>query len=983
MAERLASPVFVGRKSELAALQTALARPGRVVAVLVGGEAGAGKTRLVTEFATPAAADGARVLGGTCVALGAESLPYAPFMGVLGQLAAELGADGVDALVGPARAELARLVPEVRRPGDDSRPSVAADRAVLFQVVLRTLEALGALAPLVVVIEDLHWADASSRELLGFLVGRLQGPVLLVATYRSDEVHRRHPLRPFLAQGARSERVIRLELTPLTPDEVAEQLEAIAGSAPPPAVVEAVVARAEGNPFFAEELLAAGGGDELPPDLAEVLVARLAALPEAAQELVGMAAVAGPRVSHDLLAEAAARAGVDLGSGLGEAISHNVLVADADGAYAFRHALLREAAYAELLPAERLSLHAAYAAALAAHPELATTRAGAAGELAHHYLAARDPSRALGASVAAAASAAETYAFAEAHALYDQALKLWDQVPRAPELAACSRAELLQRAADTALLAGPAARATALVRVRDALDHLDADTDPARAALVRERLARLLSESGEAEASLAASRAAVDLMPTQPSAERAQVIAGEARTLMVAGRYRESSVRAEAAIAVARAAGARREEGYALNTLGSDLGRLGQPEQAVVLLEEALAIAEAVGSIEDIRRAYNNLMATLNDGVGDPGRAAVVGIEGAARLDRLSYEEGATYLRASAAVCLMACGSWAEADAIAATVLDGVADDVTAWRAHLAAGTVALRRGDLASTQVHLEQARRLCSEFTDHRAMVGAATAELALADGLIDQARSIVDASLEALGDTDAQDYVRLLVSLGLRAEADGRRGPAHERAEALIERARATRVAVGGEPVPVTHHGEALQVLCEAEWARVRGEHDPARWAHVAQAWAASYPYQSAYARWRQAEAHLATGAKDDAVRSMREAFSEASRLGAAPLVADIEGLARRARIRLAPAAAAQPVPGDGGTLGLTRREVQVLARVAAGDTNHQIAEALFMSEKTASVHVSRILTKLGVATRGQAAALAHRLDLLDERSANTRN
>ncbi|MFP5319499.1 MAG: helix-turn-helix transcriptional regulator [Acidimicrobiia bacterium] len=988
MAERVASPVFVGRRAELAALEAALASAGRTAAVLVGGEAGAGKSRLVGEFTTAAAASGARVLAGACVALGAESLPYAPFMGVLGQLAAEVGPDGIEALVGPGRVDLARLVPELRRPGDDSRPSGPAERAVLFQVVLRTLDALGAEGPLVVVVEDLHWADASSRDLLAFLLGRVHTGVLLVATYRSDEVHRRHPLRPFLAEAARSERVTRVDLAPLSADEVTRQLEAIAGATLPPAVVEAVVARAEGNPFFAEELLAAGGGDELPPDLAEVLTARLSALPPVAQNLVALAAVAGPRIGHDLLGTAAARAGVEFTSAVREAVSGNVLVADASGSYAFRHALLQEAAYAELLPGERATLHAAYAAALAEHPEWATTSAGAAGELTYHYLAARDPARALETSVAAAAGASETYAFAEAHALYEQALNLWDQVPEASELVGDDRALLLQRAADAAVLAGATARATTLVG--GALDELDVGTEPARAALLHERLARLLSERGETEASLAASRLAVSLMPDEPCAERAQVIGGEARALALAGHYEESRARAEAAVEEARRAGARREKGYALNTLGTVLGRLGQPEKAVVLLEEALVIAEAVGSLEDMRRAYNNLVATLDDALGKPGRAAAVGLAGADRLESLNYEMGATYLRSAAAVSLMASGSWAEAERHAAAVLAGLVaapDVIAAWHARIAAGTAALRRGDFVAAHRHLERAQSLWSESTnpDYRAMVGAALAELALAEGLLDDARAAVDVSLQALAGTEARHSVRLLASLGLRAEADRSRratralteGEARQRAEALIELARATRVRSTAD-VPTTIQGEALLALCEAEWARVRGEHDGGHWAQIAQAWAASYPYESAYARWREAEALLASGAKEDAVVPLRQAFSEASRLGAGPLLADVEALARRARIRVARTTAEETSESAGGT-GLTPREVEVLALLAAGHSNHQIAEALFMSDKTASVHVSRILTKLGVANRGQAAALAHRLGMIEERSA----
>jgi len=983
----MASPVFVGRQAELTALQLALAQPGRTTTVLVGGEAGAGKSRLVAEFAAAAVGAGARVLTGACVSLGAENLPFAPFVGALSELVAELGPDAFDALVGPARADLGCLVPALRRAGDDHRPAAAADRAVLFQAVLRTLEALGTQAPLVVVVEDVHWTDTSSRELLSFLGGRLRQRVLIVATYRSDEIHRRHPLMPFLAEAARSERVARLELAPLTRTEVAAQLAAIAASKLSPAVVQAVVARAEGNPFFAEELLAAGGGDELPPDLADFLTARLAALPESARELVTVAAVAGRRVGHDLLAAVAGQAGADIGAGLRQATSHHVLVAEAAGSYAFRHTLLQEAAYAELLPAERVSLHGAYAAALAGHPEWATSPAGAAGELAHHYLAAHDPARALEASVAAAAAAEKTYAFAEAHALYEQVLGLWERVPHASALAGCDQSHLLERAADAAMLAGATERAVALVGA--ALDCLDAGPEPARGAILCERLSRLLWTSGDGEGSLAASRKAVALMPAERSAERARIMAGEARTLMLAGLYQESRARCLEAIRIARAVGAQREEGYALNTLGADLARLGEHEEAVTCLTQALSLAEAAGSIEDVWRAYANLAAALHE-AGHLGRAAAVGREGAARLDRLGYEEGAVNLRLSAAANLMDLGEWPDADRLATEALEGAPDDVLAAQGWEVRGLIAARRGLFVSAHAHLENFAGICSGMTDpaFRADPAAARAELALGEGLVDEVRTLVAEGLDALAGSDGQESLLRLVALGLAAEVDAtgasvrlsgrRRAEAAPRAHELMGRYRAAMAAVAGGHVPPTRQGRILETLCRAELDRAEGRHDAALWDEAARSWTEfSHPYQAAYARWRQAGAHLATGTRDEAVLALRQAFAEASRLGAAPLVGEIVALARRARARLTAAEPPAPPSRSAGAAGLTNREAEVLALMAAGNTNRQIAEALYMSTKTASVHVSRILSKLGVANRGQAAALAHRLDLADHR------
>ena len=985
MAGRVSSPRFVGRVAELASLNEAVSRlgTGETVAVMVGGEAGAGKSRLLGEMAKAAAAGGARVIAGACVALAAESLPYAPFSQALGELTADLGPGGVEDLVGAAaRADVARLVPELRLPGDEARPAGASDRAVLFGAVLRILEAVAEEAPLVVVIEDLHWADASSRELLAFLAGRLRGSVLVVATYRSDELHRRHPLRPLLAEAARNERIERLELGPLDPGEVAEQLEAILGSPPPAAIVAAVVQRAEGNPFFAEELLAAGAGPELPPGLADVLAARLAALPEASFELVRVAAVAGRRVGHDLLAAVCGRDAADLVAGLREATFHHVLVADADGAYAFRHALLQEAAYGELLPGERVSLHAAYAAALAANPEWAASPAGAAGELAHHYAAARDPARALGASVVAAGAAVDSYALGEAHALYEQALALWDQVPEAAALAGCDRAQLLERCTDAAMLAGATRRAIALVR--SAIEALDPSREPVRAALLHWRLARLLWTSGEGEASLSANHAAVALMPTEPTAERALILAAEAHVLMLSARYQESRGICEEAIAVARTAGARREEGYALNTLGGCLSCLGEPDAAVDRLERALEIAEDVGSIEDVWRAYANLAVVLFD-VGRLERSAAVGRAGVARIEALGYEEGAASLRCVTADTLAELGAWAEADRLAAEALTGPVSAHTGWMVREVRGKIAVRRGDYGAAHALLDDMPDTWrTGYDQFRADLDALLIELALGEGRLEALRALVDEGIDALAGSDAQDHLQRLVALGLRAEAEEvcrrqgrgetRARVALARAEALIERSNAMSAELAQRAVPLTWRSEVLRGLCEAEMDRIEGRHEPAMWGHTADEWARfPQPYDSAYARWRQAEAYLGADEREPAARALREAFALAGSLGAAPLSTAIEALARRARVRLG-GAADEREADDASRSGLSRREVEVLALVAAGHTNREIAGLLFISDKTASAHVSHILTKLGVSNRGQATALAHRLNLV---------
>ena len=467
---RISSPRFVGRGKELAWLDGALASGGPRT-LLLGGEAGIGKTRLLAEFGARAQAAGARVLTGSCLHVGAGTLPYAPVSQALRQLVRQVDPPVLAELARAFRPELGRLVPDLGGP-DPVAPTVGElGRARLFEGLLRLLERLAAERPLVLAVEDVHWADRSTLDLLSFVVPNLvESAVVLVVTYRSDELHRRHPLRGFLAELERSGRVERLELGRLGRRELGELLAGILGEPPAPALVDEILARSEGNPFFAEELLAArvggvGGSAELPEALRDLLLARVEALPEATQRMLQVAAVAGRRVDHDLLAEVAAQPPERLVELLREAVTHHLLVVDGgSGAYAFRHALVQEAIYDDLLPVQRPPLHAASAHALAARIE-GEGGAGAAelGRLAYHWYAAHDLGRALLASVQAGQAAEAAFALAEAAGHYERALELWEQAPEAAANSPLDPSSLLQRAAQAASRVGEGARAVALI----------------------------------------------------------------------------------------------------------------------------------------------------------------------------------------------------------------------------------------------------------------------------------------------------------------------------------------------------------------------------------------------------------------------------------------------------------------------------------------------------------------------------------------
>ena len=429
----ISSPVFVGRELELASLEALLdkAGAGEGTAVLVAGESGIGKSRLVAEFRRRARARGFTVLTGECLELAEGELPYAPLVGALRSLLRGQDRAETEELLGGAREPLSRLLPE---PGAADPPRSTApqgDQARLFEALLEVLTKLAAEDPILLVIEDLHWADRSTRDFLAFLVRNARRERLaVVTTYRSDEVHRRHPLRPFFLELERSGGVERMDLSPFSFAELEQQLRAISGRTPDRECVERLLERSDGNPFFVEELRAAASEDGVLPDsLRDALLLRIERLSPSAQSVLRIAAVAGRSVDHGLLEALTDLAQAELNRCLREAIAGYVLTRDDDGTgYRFRHALLREAAYEDLLPGERRDLHVALARTLTGRPELAGGSASAAAELAFHWHAADELGPALEASVRAGVEAESAKALAEASIQYRRALEIWETV---------------------------------------------------------------------------------------------------------------------------------------------------------------------------------------------------------------------------------------------------------------------------------------------------------------------------------------------------------------------------------------------------------------------------------------------------------------------------------------------------------------------------------------------------------------------------
>jgi DNA-binding CsgD family transcriptional regulator len=1016
VATRVASPEFIGRQRELASLDDAVsrARSGDATVILVGGDAGIGKSRLVAEAARRARESGALVLEGGCIALGeGDGLPFAPIVEAFRRLPAIVaagaipGIDGIGSLRSSETSDLGRLLPELGdAPSPDARVFDRPDwvQARIFEGVLSLLRALGEHLPVVLIVEDLHWADSSTRDLLSFLVRNVRAERLaIIGTYRTDDLHRRHPLRPWLSEMERSPRVRRTEIARFDHAELTAQVGAILGHVPSARLVDAIAERAEGNPFFVEELLASGAEgatDRLPPTLRDVLLTRVTALPEDAQHILGIAAVAGRAAESALLAAVAGVDEPDIEGALREALAAQILVADdASGrdAYRFRHALLAEAVYDDLLPSERRRLHAAYAASLADRP-VPTGVEGASqlAALAHHATFAHEPVRALHAWVGAARAAAASHAFGEAERAYEHAIDLWDAVPADDRPTDTDASALYFEASQAAMVRGRHGRAVDLARA--AADALDPDRDLDRWAAANERLARATWMSGRLEDALAIFRQTADaLVGTDPTPVRARVMAALASAYMLRGDHPTAIANATEAIEIARTAGARESEAHAMNTLGTSTAATGDCARGVAILREAFARTKDLHDVDDIGRAYANLSSMLAIcGAAEEGLA--LALEGVAWARSVGLSDGyGRFIGNNACNAATHLGRWDEAERLADEAFAG--DPVGVNRLALLgnAGSLFARRGRLADAERLLHEGRQLVEPLQESQmsGSIFVGLIEAALTQGRPDEAATIAADGVARLRRVEDRSFLGELLAMAARAEADRAehaRAARDDRAAASASSAAAAyRDPLASWMAEPAGRGAFAGLMAadaaaaEAEVRRAAGVADVAAWQAALDAAAASgSAWRTAYARYRVAEAKLlARAPRREAVAALSAAWSSADALGAAPLRGWIESLARRSRIDLAatvpvderPAAEDAPAAPEPDDHGLTAREREVLALLAEGHTNKRIGELLFISESTAGVHVSNILGKLGVSSRTEAAAVATRLGLID--------
>ena len=955
-AARRRSP-FVGRDRHVSALLEVAgrARAGSTQTVLIGGEAGVGKTRLVTESVTQLRAP-VRVLWGCCLDGGEQPTPYVPIVDAVRRLVADLGADRVSQAAGPGARELARLVPDLGPSGADSD----FGRARLMDAVARLLETLSTRELVVLVLEDLHWADHATRDLLTFLTASLRaGGVLICATYRTDELTRRHPTRAMLAELRRRPRVTALDVGRLGPSATRQIVtyHAVAGTSE--REIEQLAERSEGIPFLAEELAAATATGTalahrgaLPPSLQELLAERLDALDSATRTVVLAAAIARVAITDQRMARVLGGPPETIERALELAIDAHVLVGDPDATYTWRHALLREAAEAAVLPGQRLRLHHLWAVALEAEVDRDESLAIA---VAHHYAQAHDDDGTVRWSRRAADVARRRYAPGEELALLEQVLALDEQVM--PGLNSEERLVYLERLVRVAWQNADLLRGRRWVMA--ALAETNPDDDLRRARLLMLR-ARVAPDFAADECGAYLDEAISLARRHEPSTELARALVRAAVWHSMREEGEQTCRLAEQVVTVGTAVGDRVSvvEAQGLLALWALLD--GRVDLAPHLSADALASAFELDHEETVHDALVRhsgllLLAARFDGALRVCREAR---EYASRRGLTRLMDG--YIVANESEALEALGRWDEALRLLRDVFDAHLADAVAVAQGTAIARMMILRGDRGAAR----QVAALHAVPADllHEPQVRVPWVScLALAELSAGRPADCLDLLRTRLPGPFTPPQLGYWVWEPLTLAAGALAALAEQPPDArLWYEELVASSASHAPPVPAV---TLLRAVAAAELAP--GTRAPAAWDAVLAQHAAAPAHRLAYAQYRRYEC-VTRPAEADA-DLLRQAAAAAEEMGAVPLLARIRALARRDHIRL-PASRPSPAAAVPAGYGLTERETEILTLVAEGLTNPAIAQRLVISPKTASVHVSHILAKLGVATRTEAASLA---------------
>ena len=956
---RTPGAALAGREREQAALRDALAAAlaGHGSLALVGGEAGIGKTALAEATLAEAAAQGALVLVGRCYDL-SETPPYGPW---------------AEALERALRGDTMPALPDLTGGG-------AASQTALFAQVRDWLAAVAATRPVVVLLDDLHWADTASLDLLRFIGRQLaESPVLLLAAYRADELTRRHPLYALLPVLEREARATRLDLRPLGDDA----LRALVGrfALPDNETVRLVAwlhARAEGNAFFTAQLLRALeeegmllradnhwalgdlAGVGLPAPLRQVLDARLARLGEEAQRLLALAAVVGQEVPLALWAAVAETDEDGLLETIERAVEARLLAESPDGSSVrFAHALIREALYEGMLALRRRRVH------VRAGEELVATAHPDPDAVAYHFRQAGDP-RAFDWLLAAGERAWRAYAWVTAADRYEAALAL----PQAGEADPGRRALLVLTLGQLCSWFDPA-RSMALADEAARLADAAGDRILAAAALYERGVHR--SQAGDLRAGLAEMLRAWPVLEGLAPRERARLPLS-----FVHGAPPEADVHRGALVLHLAAAGRFREalalsEPVTLGTAGDSpacqMGLamahalLGKPEPCWVACAAAQAANEAAGQHRSVATTLTQeLEWSMSYRSDQPETLARI----AAATERAVVRATSAAPRASPRMYIMPyfwlTGRWDEAREAArlagspyenyriwiwpghwwARVVRAQGDRATAWRfvRH------ALPGGPEGSPQAECAQAlawQYLAAELSLEVGDRPASRAWLEAHDRLVAESGAVLGMAQGHLG--WAEYYRAAGDHAAARAHAGRALAHASEPRQPLA--LLAAHRLLGELATDAGHHADAAPHLDAA----------------LALAEACAAPYERALTLLALAELHIAAGNRPQATTTLAEARALLEPLEAAPALA--RAAARAARLDATPVP-----PNTPPTLpfGLTAREVEVLRLVAEGRSDAQVAERLFLSPYTVKAHLRSIYNKLGVPSRTAATAVA---------------
>ena len=869
-------------------------------------------------------------------------------------------------------------------------------RERLFSAVADLLGAVARESGAGLVVEDVHWADSATLDFLIFLAraGHRQG-VTVVATCRSDEALLAAPVADWLTYVRGAAGVEEIRLGPLSRLEVAEQVAALAGGPVPHDVADELYARAEGNPFFTEQLVAAalpgapGGGLRLPVGLparlAELLAARAARCAGDAQAVLDALAVAGRLVTEDLLSEITGLEPEVVRQGLRELAAAWLLAADSSpgGGHRPRHAMLAEAVAAGLLAGERAVLHERTARALQARGD-ETLAAEAAG----HWQAVDCLAEELPARIAAAWAAERVFGYAQAAGHWQRAIELWPGVPGAAAVAGMALPRLYVRAIDALQTSGDRGRAGKLAE--DAYHRFSDHTDAATAAVIHLRAAVLREFRTPAVAKPLIETALRLFMDCPASADKAEAWFQYAASFLfhAEGRLEASRTALDCAFDIAEAAGAATLAARILAWLALNAFLRGHLDEGFAFLRRGTALADASQEPQTVMwlASYQSEALLSLGSFHDAAETAQQALAAGRQAGLPTSFSPATFLAATEAEALLALGRTAEAARLTDPLTTGPPNREH-WATHQARADIDLLRGDTQAATTRQQQ----ISSFSfagsiDNARRQAQRAAELALWAGRPGDALGHVQRALPLFTVPDLATLCGRLLSAGMRACADQAEQARARRDTAAAEAARdaanglaSWAIRMGDAPFidhPFVATIPAERATWEAERARLAGPSDPVAWAAAGKAWQdLGCPHRAGYAWWRRAQAQLDAGQPAAAATAALRAAAAAAD-GHEPLLTQIRALAQRARIPLqAPAAAPEnPPPVAVATYGLTERELAVLRLLAAGRTNAQIGAELYISPKTASVHVTSIFRKLGVSGRAQAAAVAERAGLL---------